>query len=138
MQALPTPAELGGYVDFARLYQLTQIKQHLLIKAFYGTSPNAVKTQIWIAIAVYVLVSILRKNLGIDREPYTLLQILSVYGFEKVPVAQLLSAPAYTPKEADIRNQLSLPSAAHLVPLEITPARLIPPPQSVLRSCLLG
>jgi hypothetical protein len=84
------------------------IKQHLRVKAFYGTSPNAVKTQIWIAISAYVLVAILRKRLNIDRDLYTILQILSVYPFEKVPLFQLLTA---TPDMMDadlLRNQLSL------------------------------
>ncbi|MEX0878858.1 MAG: IS4 family transposase [Thermoanaerobaculia bacterium] len=84
------------------------IKQHLRIKAFYGTSPNAVRIQIWIAVTVYVLVAIVRRRLEIDRELYTLLQILSVHLLEKMPLAQVLSAPDYTLKDADIRNQLSL------------------------------
>jgi hypothetical protein len=84
------------------------IKQHLRIKVFYGTSPNAVKTQIWIAISVYLLVAIARKRLGIDRDLYTILQILSVYAFEKAPLAQVLSASGYIPEDHDIRNQLSL------------------------------
>ena len=84
------------------------IKQHLRIKAFYGTSPNAVRTQISIAVTVYVLVAIVRRRLQIDRELYTLLQILSVHLLEKMPLAQVLSAPGYTVKDADIRNQLSL------------------------------
>ena len=84
------------------------IKQHLRIKAFYGTSANAVKTQIWIAISVYLLVAIARKRLGIDRDLYTILQILSVHPFEKTPLAQLFSGEAYTLKDGDIRNQLSL------------------------------
>jgi IS4 transposase len=84
------------------------IKQHLRIKTFYGTSPNAVKTQIWIAISVYLLVAIARKRLGIDRDLYTILQILSVHTFEKIPLAQVLSDGDYTFKDADIRNQLSL------------------------------
>ncbi len=62
------------------------INQHLRIKAFYGTSENAVKTQIWIALAVYVLVAIVRKRLALDVSPYKLLQILSVTRFEKTPV----------------------------------------------------
>lgn len=62
------------------------IKQHLRIKAFYGTSPNAVKTQIWIAIAVYVLVAIVRKRLGIQASLYTFLQVLSLTSFEKMPI----------------------------------------------------
>jgi hypothetical protein len=84
------------------------IKQHLRIKAFYGTSANAVKTQIWIAISVYLLVAIARKRLGIERDLYTILQILSVYPFEKVPLAQLLSGNGYDSEDADISNQLSL------------------------------
>lgn len=67
------------------------IKQHLRIKAFYGTSPNAVKTQIWIAIAVYVLVAIVKKRLGLDASLYKILQILSVTVFEKVDVSQALT-----------------------------------------------
>ena len=67
------------------------IKQHLRIKKFYGTSENAVKTQIWIAVSVYVLVAIVKKRLGLDASLYTLLQILSLTLFEKVPILQALS-----------------------------------------------
>jgi len=67
------------------------IKQHLRIKAFYGTSANAVKTQIWIAIAVYVLVAIVKKRLQVEASLYTILQILSVSLFEKIPLAQALT-----------------------------------------------
>lgn len=84
------------------------VKQHLRIKTFYGTSANAVKTQIWIAICTYVLVAIVRKRLQIKHDLYTILQILSVYAFEKAPLAQVLSASSYTPKDGDIHNQLSL------------------------------
>jgi hypothetical protein len=84
------------------------IKQHLKIKAFYGTSINAVKTQIWVAISVYLLVAIARKRLGIQRDLYTILQILSVHAFEKAPLAQVLSHGGYAPKDGDIHNQLSL------------------------------
>lgn len=84
------------------------IKQHLKIKTFYGTSPNAVRTQIWIAVSVYLLVVIARKRLRIERDLYTILQILSVYALEKAPLAQVLSAPGYTSENAIIRNQLSL------------------------------
>ena len=62
------------------------IKQHLRIKQFYGTSENAVKTQIWIAVSVYVLVAIVKKRLDLDASLYTLLQILSVTRFEKMPI----------------------------------------------------
>ena len=67
------------------------IKQHLRIKAFYGTSPNAVRTQVWIAISVYVLVAIVKKELKIERSLCEILQILSVNPFEKTPVLQLLT-----------------------------------------------
>ena len=69
------------------------IKQHLRIKAFYGTCPNAVHTQIWTAIAVYLLVAILKKRLHLDSSLYTILQILSLTLFEKTPVLQALSQP---------------------------------------------
>ena len=84
------------------------IKQHLRIKAFYGNSANAVRTQIWTAITTYVLVAIVRKRLGIELDLYTILQILSVYAFEKAPLAQVLSPGDYTPAYSDIHNQLSL------------------------------
>jgi len=67
------------------------IKQHLRIKSFYGTSENAVKTQIWIAISVYVLIAIIKKRLHVDRSLYTILQILSVTLFEKMPLVQALT-----------------------------------------------
>jgi len=67
------------------------IKQYLRIKAFYGTSVNAVKTQIWIAISVYVLVAILKKELGIERSLGEILQIISITLFEKVPIGQVLT-----------------------------------------------
>lgn len=84
------------------------IKQHLRIKRFYGNSANAVKTQIWVAISAYVLVAILRKQLGIERDSYTLLQLLSLMLFEKVPIQQVLTGSDYTLKDDDIHNQLSL------------------------------
>jgi len=66
-------------------------KQHLRIKAFYGTSDNAVKTQIWIAISIYVLVAIVKKRLNLDHSLYSVLQILSVTILEKTPILQVLS-----------------------------------------------
>jgi hypothetical protein len=62
------------------------IKQHLRIKAFFGTSENAVKTQIWIAVSVYVLVAVVRKRLGVEVTLYQLLQVLSLTLFEKTPI----------------------------------------------------
>jgi hypothetical protein len=67
------------------------IKQHLWIKAFFGTNENAVKTQIWIAISVYVLVAIVKKRFGTEASLYTILQILSLMLFEKTPLDQLLN-----------------------------------------------
>ena len=84
------------------------IKQHLRIKAFYGTSENALKTQIWIAISVYVLVAIVKKRLKLDRSLYTILQILSVTTFEKTPILQVLSVPNYETDTIDGDNQLNL------------------------------
>jgi len=71
------------------------IKQHLRIKSFYGTSENAVKTQIWIAISTYVLVAIMKKQLKIDLTLYTILQILSITLFEKMPILQAFTADDY-------------------------------------------
>jgi len=84
------------------------IKQHLRIKAFYGTSQNAVKTQIWIAISVYVLVAIVKKRFNLDQSLYTILQILSVTLFEKTPILRALSTIDYTTCEEQSGNQLNL------------------------------
>jgi hypothetical protein len=84
------------------------IKQHLRIKSFYGTTPNAVKTQIWIAIGVYVLISIIRKSLTINLKLYTILQILSVSLFEKVSILELLTDPKYNLTGHYSDNQLFL------------------------------
>jgi hypothetical protein len=84
------------------------IKQHLRIKAFYGTSENAVKTQIWIAISVYVLVAIVKKRLRAERSLYTILQILSVTLFEKTPLLQALSNENYQNSDVHDDNQLTL------------------------------
>jgi IS4 transposase len=84
------------------------IKQHLRIKAFYGTSENAVKTQIWAAVSVYVLVAIVRKRLGLTASLYQILQILSVTLFEKTPILQVLQASDSENDSPDISNQLIL------------------------------
>ena len=84
------------------------IKQHLRIKRFFGTSENAVKTQIWIAVSVYVLVAIVKKRLTLDASLYTLLQILSVTLFEKIPMDQALTADDTKDDTSQITNQLSL------------------------------
>ena len=84
------------------------IKQHLRIKAFYGTSENAVKTQIWIAVSVYVLVAIVRKRLGLEASLYQILQILSVTLFEKTPIVRALRPSDSCPDLPDPGNQLIL------------------------------
>jgi len=84
------------------------IKQHLRIKAFYGTSPNAVKSQIWIAISIYVIVAMIKKIYKIELKLYTILQILSVSLFEKVPILQLLTDFDYITQEVTSSKQLNL------------------------------
>jgi hypothetical protein len=84
------------------------IKQHLRIKAFYGTSENAVRTQVWSAIAVYVLVAIVKKRLNLERSLHSILQILSVSLFEKIPILQALSQPEYDEVNYEYHNQLIL------------------------------
>lgn len=84
------------------------IKQHLRIKSFFGTSDNSVKTQIWIAITVYVLVAIVKKRLGLKQDLYTLLQILSLTLFEKTPLLSLFQRPYYNLDMVHNANQLKL------------------------------
>jgi IS4 transposase len=84
------------------------IKQHLRIKRFYGASENAVKTQIWIVVSVYVLVAIVRNRLGLAASLYTLLQVISVTVFEKMPLRSALFAEAYQSDQATELNQLNL------------------------------
>jgi hypothetical protein len=84
------------------------IKQHLRIKAFYGTSENAVKTQIWIAIAIYVLVAILKKRLALDATLYQILQVLSVTLFEKTPILRAFDDAPAAPESRPPSNQMNL------------------------------
>ena len=84
------------------------IKQHLRIKAFYGTSENAVKTQIWIAISVYVLVAIIKKRLKLELSLYTILQIFSVSVFEKIHILQALTGDDYKNQITIGHKQLNL------------------------------
>lgn len=84
------------------------IKQHLRIKSFFGTSENAVKSQIWIAISVYVLVAIIKKRLDLDADLYTILQVLSLTLFEKTLLPQLLTEDESTSGDAGMPNQLNL------------------------------
>lgn len=103
-------------LSIAKLYQcrwkvelfFRWIKQHLRIKAFYGTSLNAVRTQVWIAISVYVLVAIIRKRLNLERSLHSILQILSVSLFEKMPIFQTLSETECDETDALFCNQLNL------------------------------
>src|ERR1035438_6617597 len=84
------------------------IKQHLRIKVFFGTSENAVKTQIWIAVSVYLLVAIVKKRLDLPASLYTLLQILSLTMFERMPLNQLLTKMNVDSGIEDSANQLNL------------------------------
>ena len=84
------------------------IKQHLRIKVFYGTSENAVKSQIWIAVATYLLVAIVKKELGLPLPLYTILQILSLIQFEKTPLIEALSCELYKTQQPSCPNQLVL------------------------------
>ena len=84
------------------------IKQHLRIKAFFGTSENAVKTQIWIAISVYVLIAIVRKRFGLEASLYQILQILSLTLFEKVSILQALQPSNFQNESGEDSNQLIL------------------------------
>ena len=84
------------------------IKQHLKIKSFFWTSPNAVKTQIWIAISIYVMVAIIRKMEKLEMNLYTILQIFSVSLFEKIPIYQLLTDDSSQTLDNDSRKQLKL------------------------------
>lgn len=84
------------------------IKQHLRIKAFYGTSENAVKTQLWIAIAIYVLVAILKKRLALDASLYQILQVLSVTLFETTPILRAFHDPDSPEESTLFSNQLNL------------------------------
>lgn len=103
-------------LTLARLYQarwqvelfFKWLKQHPRIKAFYGTSPNAVRSQIWTAIAVYLLVAILKKRLRLQASLYTILQILSLTLFEKIPISQTLSELTPISKSLELQNHQCL------------------------------
>jgi IS4 transposase len=84
------------------------IKQHLRIKRFFGTSANAVKTQVWIAVCIYVQVAILKKQLNLPQSLHKILQILSLNAFEKVPLPELLTQTESRFREDDTHNQLML------------------------------
>ena len=84
------------------------MKQDLRIKAFYGTSDNAVRTQIWIALSMYLLIALLRKHLKLTQSPYTILQILSIALFEKTPILQALSLAPDFSRMPNNENQLVL------------------------------
>ena len=84
------------------------IRQHLRIKVFYGTSENAVKTQIWIAVSIYVLVAIARKRLRLEKSLYQILQIFSIGSLERVPILEVFEAFDSQPELLDNSNQLIL------------------------------
>ena len=84
------------------------IKQHLRIKSFFGTSTNAVKTQVWIAVSVYILVAIIKKRLNIKASLYSILQVLSLTLFETIPIDQLLTGSDENMKNQNTNNQLNL------------------------------
>ncbi len=100
----------------ARLYQqrwqvelfFRWLKQHLRIKTFYGTTDNAVRAQLWVAVCVYALVAMLKKRLGSDATLYEILQVLSVSVFEKTPVNQLFQALSSQNESGSFSKQLSL------------------------------
>jgi len=94
----------GQYVA----YLFKWIKQHLRIKSFFGTSENAVKSQIWIAISVYVLMAIIKKRLDLRPDLYTISQILSLTLFEKLSLNQILANNDYKTEQDDMYNQLNL------------------------------
>ena len=84
------------------------IKQHLKIKSFWGHSENAVKTQVWIAVCVYVLVAIAKKKLMLEKSLYEILQILSIHAFEKTPINQLFQETQLQYFKEQNHNQLTL------------------------------
>ncbi len=102
--SLPRDRVYGQYVA----YLFKWIKQHLRIKSFFGTSENAVKSQIWIAVSVYVLVAIMKKRLDLSTSLYQILQILSLTMFERIPLNQLLSQPNIDEFQISSSNQLNL------------------------------
>lgn len=102
--SLPRDRVYGQYVA----YLFKWIKQHLRIKSFFGTSENAVKTQVWIAVSVYVLVAIVKKRLNIKASLYSILQILSLTVFETIPIDQLLARCDQNMKDHEPDNQLNL------------------------------
>ena len=102
-----TVAELYRYRWQVELF-FKWVKQHLRIKSFFGTSENAVKSQIWIAVTVYVLVAVIKKRLDIPVDLYTILQVLSLTLFEKMPIFKLFSDTDFDLSNPDMPNQLIL------------------------------
>ena len=102
-----TVAELYRYRWQVELF-FKWIKQHLRIKSFFGTSENAVKSQIWIAVTVYVLVAVVKKRLSISADLYTISQVLSLTLFETMPIFKLFSDTGYNLSNVESSNQLIL------------------------------
>lgn|GEM_PF-1106459 len=103
---ITTNLSFGEWVQVELFFKW--IKQHLRIKKFYGNSENAVKSQIWIAVSVYVLVAIVKKRLNLDASLYTLLQILSVTLFEKMPLQQVFTGNDYKLSDCAPCNKMNL------------------------------
>jgi len=123
-----TVAELYRYRWQVELF-FKWIKQHLRIKSFFGTSENAVKSQIWIAVSVYVFVAIIKKRLDLPVSFYTILQTLSLTVFEKTPLLRLFSDTDYTSLSEGPRNLLNLvrrDKAPFLSGCESRPATVAP------------
>jgi len=97
----------AAIADFPKLIWTT-VKQHLRIKVFYGTSQNAVKAQIWVAISIYVLIAIVKKRHELEPSLFQILQILSITIFEKVPIPRAFGEVDPQEKYLDISNQLNL------------------------------
>ena len=109
MKSVPHRYFGGGNVDGQYVaHSFKWIKQNLRIRHFYGTSENAVKTQIWTAVCVYVLAAIVKKELALDVALYTFLQILSVHSFEKIPILQAFSDSNSGSATIASPNQLNL------------------------------
>ena len=110
----PTPLDdvVIGYLIRISIYRvdrcISSSTRSLRIKQFYGTSENAVKTQIWVAVSVYVLVAIIKKRLNLDASLYTLLQILSVSIFEKIQLQQAFAGSGNISNQDIFSNQLNL------------------------------
>ena len=106
--SMPADRETGVICDQRIMLDGFYISQHLRIKRFIGTSENAVKTQIWCAVATYVLIAIVKRELHLDSSLYTLLQITSVSVFEKTPLSEAFAGSLFFQEQSGVANQLNL------------------------------